>query len=161
MKLVLLKIHSNWSQMTNKFVRKLIAVEIKLGFLNVPSQGVEIMPDKKGSIDVLIDKVQKTLSYNPQYRRIFGLTAWYKKHKLKAGDEVVLSKSNTTYELIRIRDSEVPLNDEDDSDELVDISGLSSQAKGDIVEDRIKEIILLHGQGLLSAYRPVSDTGVA
>jgi len=40
----------------------------------------------------------------------------------------------------------------------LDISGLSSQAKGDIVEDRIKELIVLQGQGLLSVYKPVTDT---
>ena len=42
--------------------------------------------------------------------------------------------------------------------EMVDLSGLSSTHKGDIVEDRIKELLLLFGQGLLSVYKPVSDT---
>ena len=31
-------------------------------------------------------------------------------------------------------------------------------SKGDIVEDRVKELILLKGQGLLSVYKPVTDT---
>ena len=43
-------------------------------------------------------------------------------------------------------------------EEPVDISGLSSTSKGDIVEDRVKELILLKGQGLLSVYKPVTDT---
>ena len=45
-----------------------------------------------------------------------------------------------------------------EAETLLDISGLSSQAKGDIVEERIKELIVLQGQGLLSVYRPVTDT---
>lgn len=40
----------------------------------------------------------------------------------------------------------------------IDLSGLSSADKGDIVEDRIKELILLHGKGELNVYRPVTDT---
>ncbi len=41
---------------------------------------------------------------------------------------------------------------------MIDFSGLSSTAKGDIVEDRIKEQILLFGQGLLSVYKLMTDS---
>jgi len=41
---------------------------------------------------------------------------------------------------------------------IFDPSDLSSTTKGDIVEDRIKEQILLYGQGLLSVYKPVTDS---
>jgi hypothetical protein len=37
-------------------------------------------------------------------------------------------------------------------------SGLSSTTIGNIIEDQIKEQILWHGKGLLSVYKPVSDT---
>ena len=32
--------------MVKKFIRKLIDVEIKLGFLHIPAAGIEIMPEK-------------------------------------------------------------------------------------------------------------------
>jgi hypothetical protein len=34
-------------KMKNKFIRQLIEVEIRLGFLSIPSHGVELMPEKK------------------------------------------------------------------------------------------------------------------
>jgi hypothetical protein len=142
--------------MRNKFIRQLIKIEIKLGFLSIPSYGVELMPGKNIKIDVIIDGKKRNLSYNSKYRRIFGLTGWYKKNKALQGDEITLSKkSNNKYELSFKKKSE---GTEKESEKLLDLSGLSTQAKGDIVEDRIKELLLLHGQGLLSVYRPVTDT---
>jgi len=46
---------------------------------------------------------------------------------------------------------------EDETERLIDLSGLSSMSKGNIVEDRIKELIVLYGQGLLNVYKPVVD----
>jgi len=57
-----------------KFVRQLIGVEIKLGFLYIPAHGVELMPNKDGSIKVTLDGEQKALHYNAAHRRVFGLT---------------------------------------------------------------------------------------
>jgi len=142
--------------MIKKFIRKLIDVEIKLGFLHIPAKGIEMMPDKDGKIPVEVDGKDHELTYNAKHKRVFGLVRWYKAHKTKVGDEVVFEKSGSKYSLsFKAKVKESPL---EEAETLVDISGLSSQAKGDIVEERIKELIVLQGQGLLSVYRPVTDT---
>lgn len=151
--------------MAKGFSRRPIKVEIKLGFLSVPAKGAEMMPREKTKINVYLDDEATpfTLTYNPKHRRIYGLTTWYKKHSAKPKDELILNmvkESPPTYKLV-FRKAEL---DEDieakerEAKELIDLSGLSSTSKGDIVEDRIKELILLYGQGLLSVYKPVSDT---
>ena len=151
--------------MVKEFSRKLIEVEIKLGFLNIPSRGTELMPEEKAKVDMFLDDSDEaqSLSYNPNYKRIFGLTAWYKKHKAKPKDEIILRliKENPPTYRLKFEKAE-PLVDqrarEKEAKELIDLSGLSSTSKGDIVEDRVKELILLYGQGLLNVYKPVSDT---
>ena len=142
--------------MQNKIVRKLIDVEIKLGFLSIPSKGVELMPDRNTQITVVVDGKPNELRYNAGYKRIFGLTKWYRKHKINIGDTVIITKLQDRYNLeCKRKDIEAPL---EEKSSLIDISGLSSQAKGDIVEERIKELIVLQGQGLLSVYKPITDT---
>lgn len=151
--------------MEKGFTRKLIEVEIRLGFLSIPSRGTELMPEEKTKVNVYLDDKEKTisLSYNPDYKRLFGLTEWYKKHKAEPKDEVILKiikDKPPTYRLSfrKAEPSEDLRGQEKEAKELIDLSGLSSTSKGDIVEDRIKELILLYGQGLLSVYKPVSDT---
>ncbi|MCK4642534.1 hypothetical protein KAU32_02735 [bacterium] len=139
------------------FKRRLIQVEVKGGFLYIPSKGVEFMPDTKGKIECKMDGKINKLTYNYQYRRIFGLTQWYKRNKVEAGDEVGLSMENNTYRLELAGFEEKELIDHR-PDNIIDTSGLTSSTKGDIVEDRIKDLILLYGQGLLSVYKPVTDT---
>lgn len=142
--------------MNKKFIRKLIDVEIKLGFLHIPAAGIEMMPDKDGKIEVSIDGKENQLTYNATHKRFFGLSRWYKAHNARVGDEVVLENDGAKYVLsFKDKSQETPLKE---AETLLDISGLSSQAKGDIVEERIKELIVLQGQGLLSVYRPVTDT---
>lgn len=142
--------------MVKKFIRKLIDVEIKLGFLHIPAAGIEVMPEKDAKIAVAIDGKENQLTYNTKHKRIFGLVRWYKAHNARVGDEVVLEKDGSKYVLsFKDKSQETPLKE---AETLLDISGLSSQAKGDIVEERIKELIVLQGQGLLSVYRPVTDT---
>jgi len=151
--------------MVKGFSRKLIEVEIRLGFLSVPSKGTELMPEEKTKVDVLLDDEEKSLflSYNPDHKRLFGLTGWYKKNKAKPKDEVILrmvKETPPTYKLSfkKAEPAEDLRTQEKAARELIDLSGLSSTSKGDIVEDRIKELVLLYGQGLLSVYKPVSDT---
>ncbi|MBU1862688.1 MAG: hypothetical protein KKH94_03365 [Candidatus Omnitrophica bacterium] len=142
--------------MAKKFIRKLIDVEIKLGFLHIPAVGIELMPEKGGRITVVIDGKENKLTYNAKHKRVFGLVRWYKKHNTHVSDEVVFEKRGSKFTLsFKNKTQETPLKE---AETLVDISGLSSQAKGDIVEERIKELIVLQGQGLLSVYRPVTDT---
>lgn len=143
----------------NRFVRRLIEVEARLGFLYIPAHGIEMMPSEKAKIKVNINGKIEELTYNPEYRRIFGLTEFYKENKIKEKDEVVFEKNTDgTYVLRPQIVSAETIAEEESEEDLLDLSGLSSQAKGNIVEDRIKELLLLHGQGLLSIYKPVSDT---
>jgi hypothetical protein len=69
-----------------------------------------------------------------------------------------MKKSDNSYEIKFLTEEAVKKKEEKRDEAILDLSGLSSQAKGDIVEDRIKELVLLHGQGLLNVYKPVSDT---
>jgi len=142
--------------MKTKIIRKLIGVEIQLGFLHIPASGIELMPEKNGKITAVIDRKSYDLTYNSTYKRIFGLTKWYKTNSVKVGDEVVIEKDGNKFILsFKGKIAESPVRE---AETLIDISGLSSQAKGNIVEERIKELIVLQGQGLLNVYRPVSDT---
>jgi hypothetical protein len=147
--------------MEKRIIRKLIDVEIQKGFLSIPSMGIPLMPDEKEKVKVNLvgEGKSRKLSYNPEHRRIFGFTSWYKKKKVKPGDEIeieLVNKKPYSYNIKFLGITEE--KSEDKAKKLVDISGLSSVAKGDIVEDRIKELILLHGQGLLNVYKPVADT---
>lgn len=144
-------------KISNKILRKLIEVEIRLGFIYIQSQNLGLMPDSNTKIEANLDGKNKKLTYNSIHRRIFGLTDWYKKYNLKPGQEIVIIKENDIYKF-EIKKKEEAKKTKDETKDLIDISGLSTTTKGDIVEDRIKELILLHGQGLLSVYRPITDT---
>lgn len=48
--------------MSKKFIRKLIDVEIRLGFLHIPDAGIEMMQDKDGKISVTIDGKENELT---------------------------------------------------------------------------------------------------
>lgn len=143
------------------FTRTLIPVELKLGFLKIPAGGVKLLPDETGKINVFLDNEKIELHYNAEYNRIFGLTKWYRENKVNAGDEINVEKiSEKTFKLT-IKESEPQTTEEkqiEEAKELIDLSRLTSTAKGDIVEDRIKELILLHGLGEMNVYKPVSDT---
>jgi len=143
-----------------QIVRRLIGVEVKLGFLYVPSGGLQYFPSRGQKIGVTIEGVSRKLTYNADHRRIFGLTSWYKSRRASPGDEVainVLARNRFSVEF-RSKTSDAGEPPNRAAEELVDLSGLSSQAKGNIVEDRIKDLLLLYGQGLLSVFKPVTDT---
>lgn len=143
-----------------KYLRKIIGVEKKLGFLYIPAQGQEFMPAETAKVTVWLEGNAKPseLSYNADHKRIFGLTKWYKKNNIEPGTLLAVELTRQQVKL-SIAEHELTLQEEDDSEkrELIDLSGLSSGAKGNIVEDRIKELILLYGQGLLNVYKPVVD----
>ena len=122
--------------MGKKFIRKLIEVEIKLGFLHIPAAGIEMMPDNDGKIAVTIDGKDNELTYNAKHKRVFGLVRWYKANNARVGDEIILEKDGSKYGLsFKDKSQETPLKE---AETLLDISGLSSQAKGDIVEERLR-----------------------
>ena len=144
---------------SKSFTRQLIPIEVKLGFLYVSAKFAKELPDTD-KLSVKINSKKHLLKYNSEHRRIYGLTKFYKEEGLQGGDEVVLAKSKEN--LFVLHTKKKPKDSPKEKDKLakkrVDLSGLSSQAKGDIVEDRIKELLVLHGQGLLSVYKPVTDT---
>jgi hypothetical protein len=144
-----------------KYHRTLIAKEIELGFLYINAETRKYFPKKTEHIRIALDDSKKyqEYQYNATYTRIFGLSKWYRKHGFQAKSQLEFLFEE---EGIRLRsvDQGTGKTTEYSADELehiVDLSGLSTMAKGDIVEDRIKEIILLYGQGELSVYKPVSD----
>ena len=125
-----------------KYQRKIISVEKKLGFLYIPAQAQEFMPSQSGKVSVFLEGDNKLseLSYNSDHKRIFGLTSWYNKHKIDAG--VLLNVELTTKQIkLTVAKKEAPLLVDEDESEGIDLSGLSSGAKGNIVED-FNEILL-------------------
>jgi hypothetical protein len=145
---------------TITYQRQLIGVEIKLGFLYVPAQARDLLPNENDKVQVLLegDTKAKEKSYNADYNRIFGLTPFFKKHKLDKGDILSVQVSESLIKVELAKSTIIEDQEETEQEDLIDISGLSSQAKGNIAEDRVKEIILLNSQGLLNVYRPVIDT---
>lgn len=153
-----------------QFEKKLIAIEIELGFMRIPKEGLRFMAPESGTVWLKFDEDKPAIqsAWNKKHQRIFGLTSFYKERNAKPGDRVVVefvsSRSGKTefykLDLIRAKPEDIKKEEitESEAEEIIDLSGLSSQAKGDIVEDRIKELVLLYGQGLLNVYKPTNDT---
>lgn len=143
-----------------KYQRKIIGVEKKLGFLYVPAQAQILMPSETTQVMVQLqgEPRPRALNYNADYKRIFGLTSWYKSNKIDIGTPVDVE---LTTAILKISVASTPLIIEEIEDETkiapIDISGLSSAAKGNIGEDRVKELILIYSQGLLNVFKPVID----
>jgi hypothetical protein len=148
--------------MTNTitYQRKLIGKEVELGFLYVPAEARAELPNENAELNVLLPNAKTTEkhSYNSDYNRIFGLTSFYRDNNLAAGSIIEVEVSQEQVK-IKLNNIEAVLeNDEEEDDEnFIDMSGLSSQMKGNIGEDWAKEIILLYSQGLLNVYKPVID----
>lgn len=146
------------------YQRKIIDVEAKLGFLFVPAHVREHLPTQSQKIKVRFEQSNyEELTYNADCYRIFGLTAWYRSHNIEAGAFLDIRIENEQLQITRqqntqdiVRDTE-PIEENETNSESIDITNLSANAKGDIVEDRIKELILLYGQGMLNVYKPVND----
>ena len=142
-----------------KYIRKIIEVETRLGFMSIPAKAKHLLPSKNCSLQVVCKN--KTISnyelnYNVQYSRIFGLTTWYRANNITTNTFLDISIENgVVYVTMQNKNAHVA-NIEEETEEL-NISKLSSTAKGNIVEDRIKELILLQGLGELNVYKPVID----
>ncbi|SFF68893.1 hypothetical protein SAMN04488033_104127 [Salegentibacter agarivorans] len=142
------------------YQRTLIGKEVELGFLYVPAEARTELPNENAELNVLLPNAKATNghSYNSDHNRIFGLTSFYRGNNLIAGSiiEVEVSQEQIKIKLNNIEP--VLEDDEEEEDEnFIDMSGLSSQMKGNIGEDWAKEIILLYSQGLLNVYKPVID----
>lgn len=141
------------------YQRKLIGVEKKLGFLYVPAEVRDLLPNENAEVQVQLpeDSKPKGKSYNADHNRIFGLTPFYRKHNLNAGDMISVDVSSGLIKISLVEKTKFEDSEEKEDENFIDISGLSSQSKGNIGEDRVKEIILLYSQGLLNVYKPVID----
>ncbi len=144
---------------TIAYQRKLIAVEKKLGFLYVPAKARELLPNENSEVKLLLPggKAPLLKSYNADYNRIFGMTSFYQKHGLKPGDMVSVEVSKDLIKIDLQQQEKTEDSEGKEEENFIDTSGLSSQSKGNIGEDRVKEIILLYSQGLLNVYKPVID----
>ncbi|OGN00684.1 MAG: hypothetical protein A3B91_05030 [Candidatus Yanofskybacteria bacterium RIFCSPHIGHO2_02_FULL_41_29] len=145
-----------------KVERKLIAKEIELGFLSVPTSFRKNLPKDKTRLSFSLDDKVKELAYNPLYGRVFGLTDYYRKNNASPKDIVDIEKSGDnqfrlTFHKTTEQVKKLESITTDEAKELIDVSELSSQVKGNIVEERIGHLILLYGQGLLNVYKPISD----
>jgi len=142
-----------------KYQRKLIGVEKKLGFLYVPAEVRTMLPNENAEVKVLFpgEHKSKIKSYNSDHNRIFGFTPFYRKYNLAAGDMISVEVSLDLITISLEDKAKIEDSEEKEDENFIDISGLSSQSKGNIGEDRVKEIILLYSQGLLNVYKPVID----
>jgi len=143
---------------TIEYTRKLIDVETRLGFLFVPAKAQEFLPEQNQKIQVHLPNANaQLLTYNANYNRIFGLSSFYKDNDLKANSIIHVKIENQEVSISIENKKEGEKSKKESSAKSIDISNLSSTAKGNIMEDRIKEIILLRGQGMLNVYKPVID----
>lgn len=140
--------------MPENYKRRIIEIEKRLGFLYVPTKLRHYLPVHDGQVLVKFEGNEWLLRYNSTYNRIFGLKDFYKNADIDNGDFLLLRINNTALEISRYIDRETQ---EEQASDTFDISGLDSKAKGNIAEDRVKEYILLYGQGLLNVYKPVID----
>lgn len=147
---------------TIEYIRKIIEVESRLGFMFVPAIGQEYLPAENSKIKVHTKGIKETtqiLTYNAEYNRIFGLTSWYKENRIIIDSLLDISiRNGEVYISIQQLDiTKLPSVVPEKVGTLIDIANIPSGAKGNIVEDRIKELILLLGQGVLNVYKPVID----
>lgn len=142
--------------MPNRQKRRIIEVEKRLGFLYVPIKLRPMLPIHGEQTKVRFNGNELLLRYNPTYNRIFGLTDFYRNASIDEGDFLMLAINEGALEISKYIDGEDQTLEENANDTF-DISGLSSKAKGNIAEDRVKEYILLYSQGLLNVYKPVID----
>jgi hypothetical protein len=141
------------------FQRKIKKKELDLGFLYIPAQARDYFPSTNSAISFSAEGVSDAeQTYNSDHNRLFGLTAFYKKHQLSLDDLVQVEVNKKGIYISIPKKAIIEDEEEIEEDDIIDFSGLSSVAKGNIAEDRIKEIILLNSGGLLGVYRPVSDT---
>jgi hypothetical protein len=147
-----------------QFIKSIIPIEIDLGFIRIPNKYKNIFPLKKSRISFYLGKSDKVseLSYNPKFQRIFGLKGFFKLKNVEPRDVLRFEKiSDKKFRILLEKTSrkesvEKPLG-RDEAEEIIDVGEISSQAKGNIVEDRIKELIMLYGQGILNVYEPAAD----
>lgn len=147
-----------------KFTKNLIAIEIELGFVRIPNRYKDLFPIEKSKIKVYLGNAQtgSEVGYNPKYQRIFGLVRFFRFTKTEPRDILEIEKINDKKFRLKLKklkpqEKEQLEFTQEEAKEIIDLSNLSAKVKGNIIEDRIKDLIMLHGQGLLNVYQPAAD----
>ena len=65
------------SEQKAQFEKKLIAIEIELGFLRVPANGKDYMPSESRNIGVFWDDRHAQVKWNVRHQRIYCLTSFF------------------------------------------------------------------------------------
>lgn len=147
-----------------KFEKSIIPIEIELGFVRIPNKYRKFFPFQISKIEVFLgtSKTGKELSYNPKHQRIFGLVNFFRQNKVEPKDilefkKLDIKKFKLTIRKLKPEEKEKNKLTQEEAEEIIDTGEISATAKGRIVENRIKELITLYGQGILTVYEPASD----
>jgi len=148
---------------TGKFVKRLIPIEITLGFVRVPNKYKELFPRTDSSITFYLgsSKRRSRLHYNSKHQRITGLANFFRLNNAKPRDVLEFEKIRSNEFILRLikTKGQVDLGFSfDEAKEIIDPKKIKPSVKGRIIENRIKEILILYSQGLLSVYEPEIDT---
>ena len=60
--------------MVDEFLRKVREIELDRHFLDVPSKGVDFLPEEKGKIKVKVGDAYQEFTYVPKDRRLYSIT---------------------------------------------------------------------------------------
>jgi hypothetical protein len=147
-----------------KFIKNIIPVEIESGFMRIPNEYRKLFPNKTSKIKVVLgdSRTKKELNYNSKHQRIYGLVNFFRKNKVEPRDILEFEKlDNKKFKLaikkLQIEEKEKIEPTQEEAEEIINTGEISTSAKGRIVENRIKELITLYGQGILTVYEPASD----
>jgi len=150
--------------MNQKFEKSIIPIEIELGFMRIPNKYKKLFPLEISKINFILGdaKSEKLLSYNPKHQRIFGLMNFFKQNKVTPKDILEFEKiDDKTFKLtikkLKPEEKEKIKPTQEEAEEIINTGEITATAKGRIVENRIKELITLYGQGILNVYEPASD----
>jgi len=147
-----------------KFTKNIIPIEIELGFVRIPNRYKNLFPNTNSKIKVYLSDTGKALEvgYNSKHQRIFGLVRFFRSAETEPRDILEIEKINDkkfrlTLKKLKPQEKEQLELTSEEAKEIIDFSNLSARVKGNIIEDRIKDLIMLHGQGLLNVYKPAAD----
>ncbi len=146
-----------------KFTKNLIPIEIVLGFVRVPNKYKKLFPKMNSNITFYLGNSKKgvKLHYNSKHQHITGLVNFFRLNNAKPRDVLEFEKTRSKEFVLRLKKTKGQVDlgfSFDEAREIIDPKKIKSSVKGRIVENRIKEILVLYSQGLLSVYEPESDT---
>lgn len=96
---------------------KLTRKPLQLGFLYIPKEEADLFPstgETSITIEAILGDEEVELRYSPKYRRLYGLTDYYRKHNAQLGDTIKVEfvephgkyrfsfeESSTSHELVK------------------------------------------------------------